>query len=711
MTSPAPPSPRYPYRPLNHSTHEIRLLHLTYSPSPTPTDNPPEPAYTLAIIHHPLTPQPTSATTTTTTITTTTAPKVPLRTPKQFTALSYVWGSAQDTLPLHISPHADPIPVTRNLHSAIARLARQRRGLAGGGGGCYLWVDALCINQEDTAEKNAQVALMGRIYALAQEVLVWLGNEADGDDGGAEVVRGLFAAGELGALFRSQVPRDAVAGRRAAGRVEAFVRTVLQWAVTSDHGAGGGGGGGGEGTGGRPRVGFDFEAIWRLFRGRPWWRRVWVIQEVVLARKAVVLCGADPDVAGASVSWEDVSECIRLLEWMILFPNTAPEHRRLYALLGDIYPNVSHLALASDGYKRSVEEAKGEASQAGMPLLDTIIWTSLGTSADGAIQATDPRDRIFGLLGMVREEDRRRIPVDYSSDMTISRVLFAVGRALLQDHGPDIFSFCQGTPGLSASNAKEVLPSWVLDWTAPRMIASIGGVYFGNDSETELRGNASKGANWKDWAPKCRVADVVYDQPVVSLMGVVLGRVERVGREFNAAPGSPDYLDKCREWLLEVRKMVEESGDSKGATLDEIWRVPIADFGLGKRADIEGPDRFIHGFDVLTGKVAVPPGLDTDAARRDWMSSESWPYRRAWKLYERRAFLDDAGRPGLGPKAMAIGDRVVVLAGGHVPFILREELGTSTSPRYRVLGTAYTYGLMDGEGVQGDMSFSEIQVV
>lgn len=549
---------------------------------------------------------------------------------------------------------------------------------------------------------------MSRIYGAAHQVLVWLGPEHDG--------AALHAVRELGVLWREQVLRQP-GGLGDRSRVEGFVRTVRGFAITGAEGEAGGGGAGVVGG----RVGFDFEAVWRLFRGRVWWRRVWIIQEVVLARKAVVMCGADPGAGVTAVDWEDVSECMRLLEWMVLYPSTEPQHRRLYTLLGDIYPNVSHLALASDGYKRSLEEVKGgggmnqDPGAAGMPLLDTIIWTSFGTSDDGAIQATDPRDRIYGLLGMVREKDRRRIPVDYSPAMTINKVLFAVGKVLLEDHGPDILCFCQRTPQAPPLIAKDALPSWVPDWTAPRMMPQIGGVSFGTESEAQVRGDASGGARWQDWASKSRVKDVVYDQPVVSLPGLIVGRVESVGRVFKAAPGSSDYLVECRDWLVETSQMVASGPNVlRDSELDkEVWRVPIADMGLVKRADDEGPARFIHGFNILIGRIPPPPELDTETAKRDWIMSESWDYRRAWKIYGRRALIDDAGRPGLGPEDTAVTDKIAVFAGAHVPFVLRGEPGQmspSTAPRYQLVGPTYIFGLADGEGVTDGKTFTEIDL-
>ena len=158
--------------------------------------------------------------------------------------------------------------------------------------------------------------------------------------------------------------------------------------------------------------------------------------------------------------------------------------------------------------------------------------------------------------------------------------------------------------------------------------------------------------------------------------------------------------------------MIKEGPDiSRNHELDkETWRVPIADVGFGKRADDEGASRFTHGFNVLTGRVPPPPELDNDTAKRDWMTSESWDYRRVWKVYNRRALTDDAGGPGLAPEGTVIGDLIVVLAGGHVPFVIRRESSTSTA-LYRLVGPAYIFGLMDGEGVTDTSPFHEIQLV
>lgn len=94
----------------------------------------------------------------------------PLQKCPEYKALSYCWGDAVSTLPLHIQCNAldFTLDITRNLHSALEHLQF-------GYPGQLLWIDAICINQQDEAERENQVAIMQDIYSRAEEVLIWLG--------------------------------------------------------------------------------------------------------------------------------------------------------------------------------------------------------------------------------------------------------------------------------------------------------------------------------------------------------------------------------------------------------------------------------------------------------------------------------------------------------------------------------------------------------
>ena len=91
----------------------------------------------------------------------------------KFNALSYTWGDPQITETIYVNDY--PVQVTTNLSSALKYVPhhlKQTKHAAGG----RLWVDAICINQTDGAEKSKQVAMMGRIYSQSGAVFCWLGS-------------------------------------------------------------------------------------------------------------------------------------------------------------------------------------------------------------------------------------------------------------------------------------------------------------------------------------------------------------------------------------------------------------------------------------------------------------------------------------------------------------------------------------------------------
>jgi hypothetical protein len=91
-----------------------------------------------------------------------------------FTALSYAWGDKSETpLTISVSPGIDlqsyVLELTDNCYSALVQL---RETL----GSFTIWIDSICINQEDAIEKTHQISLMGDIYSSASTVYLWLGD-------------------------------------------------------------------------------------------------------------------------------------------------------------------------------------------------------------------------------------------------------------------------------------------------------------------------------------------------------------------------------------------------------------------------------------------------------------------------------------------------------------------------------------------------------
>ncbi|AEO71255.1 uncharacterized protein THITE_49961, partial [Thermothielavioides terrestris NRRL 8126] len=104
--------------------------------------------------------------------------------PPRYEALSYVWGTTDHPETAYATsltssgrwpPPSGTLSITRNLAVALRHLRRTDAPRV-------VWIDALCIDQANDAEKGPQVALMGEIYRRATRVVAWLGPEADGSD-------------------------------------------------------------------------------------------------------------------------------------------------------------------------------------------------------------------------------------------------------------------------------------------------------------------------------------------------------------------------------------------------------------------------------------------------------------------------------------------------------------------------------------------------
>ncbi|KAK1770269.1 heterokaryon incompatibility protein-domain-containing protein [Phialemonium atrogriseum] len=273
----------------------------------------------------------------------------------EYQALSYTWGEPVFPKVLHlvqsdgILPAGD-INITENLHSALQNLRSPDRTLV-------LWVDAVCINQADIPERNSQVNNIPQTYTEAASVLVWLGTDSLQDDG--RLCLDFFT--ELGTLIASDPAHGAEGSWRKRFKINQMVSTFLDSIQP------------------RPIA---------TFLTRPWFRRRWIVQEVVLARDVSIHCGA------ASIPWATFE-----LSLMELFENDkggfSEEHRTTLRAMSRI---------------RHPESAAKRQDP-----LDTLVEFS-------SFVCANPRDRLFALYGAIQHwfpsstpSDRARVgKVDYA---------------------------------------------------------------------------------------------------------------------------------------------------------------------------------------------------------------------------------------------------------------------------------------------------------
>jgi hypothetical protein len=163
----------------------------------------------------------------------------------KYEALSYACGSS--AMHHHILTDEGRIPMTASVRSALTRLRLQGKVRV-------LWIDALCINQEDNDEKSGQILLMPKIYSLASLVLVHLGQQSDRSDLALKLIEKI-AKTSFYTSSRKFMPDSA----------------LIKFGLPH----------------GQAKIWKHFRAFW----ARPWFRRIWVIQEFVLAKNVIMICG------------------------------------------------------------------------------------------------------------------------------------------------------------------------------------------------------------------------------------------------------------------------------------------------------------------------------------------------------------------------------------------------------------------------------------
>ncbi|KAM5366082.1 hypothetical protein ACJZ2D_010687 [Fusarium nematophilum] len=517
-----------------------------------------------------------------------------------FVALSYVWGDLNDTLPLSVSEGT--VQVTRNLHEILECLSSANFT-------DLLWIDALCINQNDLSERAAQVALMGEIYSRASYVLAFLSPLSGPYHLGLSFLEQAAADAELH-YEPSLSPHNAVDGLNASS---GLLRDSLI-----------------------------------AFFAAPWWTRVWTVQEFVLAKRVVFKCGdRELDAGIVRQAFDNLASHERKCCWAA---------RR-----------------AADGNARGFldypSEANGGLTVFAATLrinnLNTFVKTEVFGALDflGAIslfrtrQCTDPRDRVFGLSGFYKEQ-QDAMPADYTlSTATIYQnlAMAVIERSQTLDvlshvlHGP---SFQRRTTGL---------PSWVPDWDATMDDAYH--LIYGERIDL-MRHFTASGDTKPVWnlgpsgsitARGVRISKISstapgYPSPSSKTNGKELLDTWRRLANLPPTPASPngESAESKREWAFQTAlcgnlALSQWAGDSCNySSAYETWQA-----------------WFTH---------QEPASLPTEARE----NAREFDFLVQTASLGRRFFVTEDGRMGFGPEVAEKGDDIVILSGGKVPYVLRE---------------------------------------
>ncbi|KIN03398.1 hypothetical protein OIDMADRAFT_117507 [Oidiodendron maius Zn] len=549
--------------------------------------------------------------------------QVPISGHEPFTAISYVWGIAPNPLfPSYFETPDGKLLLTHSLASALLQV--RERGISG-----WFWADFICINQSDSREKGIQVRLMDKIFQTADRVIAWIGHEYEGSHQAIET------------LAKIKPLRNTPESDPSEDNLLRSPHTLF-------------------GEVPDPR-----DDIWtkiNLLVKRPWFQRVWIVQELVLASNALIMCG------GSELDWDHFFEALTICERE---SNTGEgPGAEVIKFLPDAGP-VYALGLT----RRRLRDVSKKYSL--LQLLELFAHT----------RATMERDKLFALLGLAYDSGNGDFNPDY--DSPLEEIILRYAKAfVLGGQAMDLlyragvsksYRFCSWIPRLT----KEEFPKTISTWDTDH-----------GDFHAGLQ-TPPKAVNLTNMV----LAVKGYSIDIITSIDIVRMETGSVLSFYDAMTDFRKLLDYVTDY---------RTGETRE---DLLFKLPI---GNARRPHLESTIDKLHSYRVFSNqdKVSWPDNLrtsvfsvsyDKDPSKyheippetqklvsKYWQTAAAFSNRMssAAFCFTRERFV------GLVPDAAAVGDKICLLHGGKVPFVIRQR-----GQMYRLIGECYIHGIMYGEAI------------
>ena len=498
---------------------------------------------------------------------------------------------------------------------------------------------------------------MPEIYSNAESAIVWLGTAVEDSDAAMDALDSVGKwASEAGILDLRMAdyiswPYPDPQGRRSAK--QKHIDDLTEQDSTE----------------------YPYRAF-KLLSERSYWTRVWIVQEVSVSREVTFICGS------RRLSFRHLSAAYLYISHKMLRVMMNITHTDLLDLvqgpkLRNMMENtMSPVLSVLSGFRRKYQKEIGSPE----PLIELLHRGCVVTSsAESNRQSTNPRDRIYGLLGLASDCQVLNIIPDYS--ITVEECYKNVARVLLQHGHTDILSWCQHSKRLRD------LPSWVPDFST-RIRDPCGdpkkfGLFSASGQHTV-----------------CCPTEPTHSLDVLPMTGTFVDTIMRTGRvwtpgldcDFNYDNASA-FFDDIEEFCKESQGSSSECSKDTERWAEAVWRIPCADLMWTTTQRHRATNDAAEGYKELKQRIANPE------LRLGLYSRTSLAYYVAMScLHNRRPFLSTSGYVGLLPVHSKPGDLICIIFGAIVPFVLRKL----DNGQYELIGEAYVHGIMDGEYLEKD---------
>jgi hypothetical protein len=545
----------------------------------------------------------------------------------KYNALSYVWGSQPASKAIHCN--GKPLDITPSLSSTLIEIFaydttnQSRRPI---------WIDAICLNQKDPEELKIHVPLMSDVYSKASLVLVYLGSAGDDSDLAMTSAAGLVHILQV----MGEGPQNEILS--ALGIDE------------PDH------------------------PIWRAVANliaRPWFYRVWTVQEAILAKGIVFGCGSE---------W---------IPWEVLFGLATNIIRKSLAFfaVGDTEREIYDIDM---GKQTGVHRLRniGNMRRVYKPTTGLHIFELLAMSRSR--HCKEPVDHIWGCLALMPPQIREMVQTCGWIDYT------AAGK---EHFWNTYIKFAKSVIRLDTrlhllSTARSEhrpldLPSWCPNWASPE------------PSGVSLENSMVYCSGFTDHRTRhCRIT-VDPDSDRIHVPGFRVDTVDQIV-EYDAACWSisgtvsaESTATSMFEWessCSRLSKRVYQLDDIP----EEHRRTLIGDELYPDTPCGTDPEREYNLWLEMLKiyKNASVRTITAEETYQVYQASSSYYSAVQRKCLGRAFFSTDGGRVGLGPPDMKKGDVICVFYSGGPVYIIRFEDGKEEGKDATLVGDAYVHGLM-----------------
>ncbi|MCJ1306637.1 hypothetical protein MMC25_000280 [Agyrium rufum] len=598
---------------------------------------------------------------------------------RMYHALSYVWGDPTDQRVIAVN--WTPFFVTANLYSLLSRLRVIMRGER-----FVLWVDAICIDQSNAVERQTQVSLMSRIYRQSKAVISDIGEAAED----AHLVNPLLAsiseAGEtcvelekvMGLSLTSSGANQSDA--TSLGQVPSPIPSSELKGELKDLAA--------EAGGSIPPTFLRLEyhgvpslsdPAWTAFQGlfkSSYFERLWILQEFVLAPQISIVYG---------IGQISATELIDSIFYLSRYGSTT---------LDAYFSQCKWVGLTTLSLEKHTINEKLHADDPNTFLIHKL---NLGRTH----RASDARDKIYALMGLSSDGNVYAPHIDYSQPYEVVYRNFA---KLFVQNGHGIELLYQA----GVTSDSENLPSWVPDWNIiDRTLNRV--VEHAEISTFKASTSSAAAMQIDDSGYTLTLTAAVFDT-VVSVSPIL------EPLDANHETGSPkiglvipDILSFFFSGLEFSRNLTDYP------TMEDSLEIFLRTYIRGPPIDISQNEmtRLRKGVRAMSQRLLIGKTfMDKDTTEKRDLYAELQQNEEDLKgLFDagtRQAFLrrfciTERGYFGLVPWRVQAGDQVAIIAGGPVPFVLRQaEDQKPLEQVYRLVGDGYFHGLMHREAAALD---------